>query len=121
MEFPQSRFHSRLEFCPECGSVLPRPGPPSSICCPRCSFCLQCSGFEGRSVRSRLQFNGLGLGWGRGGGGPSPQEGPTVDLRCPRCGHEGLWFRTRQTRSADEGQSVFYTCPRCRFQEKEDS
>ncbi|NWT62025.1 RPA12 polymerase, partial [Erythrocercus mccallii] len=116
-----SRFQSRLEFCPECGSVLPRPGPPSSIRCPRCSFGLQCSDFEGRIVRSSLEFNALEAAGGRGGGGAAPQEGPTVDRRCPRCGHEGMWFHTRQMRSADEGQTVFYTCPHCRLQEKEDS
>ncbi|XP_032940107.1 DNA-directed RNA polymerase I subunit RPA12 [Catharus ustulatus] len=117
----QSRFRSRLEFCPECGSVLPRPGPPSSICCPRCCFSLQCEDFEGCSVRSRLELTPLEAGGGRGRDGPAPPEGPTVERRCPRCGHEQMRFHTRQMRSADEGQTVFYSCPRCRFQEKEDS
>uniref|UniRef100_A0A674HRC8 DNA-directed RNA polymerase I subunit RPA12 n=1 Tax=Taeniopygia guttata TaxID=59729 RepID=A0A674HRC8_TAEGU len=60
-------------------------------------------------VRSSLSF--AAAEWGRG----------SVDRSCPRCAHQGMWFHTRQMRSADEGQTVFYTCPRCRFQEKEDS
>ncbi|XP_030825452.1 DNA-directed RNA polymerase I subunit RPA12 [Camarhynchus parvulus] len=114
-----SRFLSRPDFCPDCGSVLPRPGPPSALRCPRCSFRLPCSELQGRSVRSSLRMRDPG--GGRGGPGPAPREGPTVDRACPRCSHQGLWFHTRQMRSADEGQTVFYTCPRCRFQEKEDS
>uniref|UniRef100_A0A8C3UIZ8 DNA-directed RNA polymerase subunit n=1 Tax=Catharus ustulatus TaxID=91951 RepID=A0A8C3UIZ8_CATUS len=103
----QSRFRSRLEFCPECGSVLPRPGPPSSICCPRCCFSLQCEGLGGKKNQNNPQ-NILKKD------GPAPPEGPTVERRCPRCGHEQMRFHTRQMRSADEGQTVFYSCPRCR-------
>ncbi|XP_058684993.1 DNA-directed RNA polymerase I subunit RPA12 [Poecile atricapillus] len=120
MEFPQSRFQSRLEFCPECGSVLPRPGAPGCIRCPRCHFSIQCSDFEGRSLRTFLEFGSGRAGGGRGAAA-APQGGPTVERRCPRCGNERMSYRTRQMRSADEGQTVFYSCPRCGFQEKEDS
>ncbi|XP_027591611.1 DNA-directed RNA polymerase I subunit RPA12 isoform X1 [Pipra filicauda] len=123
MELPPSCFQSCLDFCPECGSVLPRPGPPPTIRCPRCSFTFHCADFEGRSVRASVEFNPLEPRAGRGGGSAAPPgtEGPMVERKCPRCGHEGMSYHTRQMRSADEGQSVFYTCPRCRLQEKEDS
>nr|XP_041568710.1 DNA-directed RNA polymerase I subunit RPA12 isoform X1 [Taeniopygia guttata]XP_041568711.1 DNA-directed RNA polymerase I subunit RPA12 isoform X1 [Taeniopygia guttata] len=116
---PPGRFRSRPEFCPECGSVLPRPGPAGCQRCPRCGLGLQSSDLGSVPVRSSLSF--AAAEWGRGSAGPAPQEGPTVDRSCPRCAHQGMWFHTRQMRSADEGQTVFYTCPRCRFQEKEDS
>ncbi|XP_071657021.1 DNA-directed RNA polymerase I subunit RPA12 [Patagioenas fasciata] len=120
---PSSCFQTPLDFCPDCGSVLPPPGPPSTVRCPRCHFTLQVSDFEGKTVRSTIEFNPLHP-HGGGGRGPDPaphSHGPSVERRCPRCGHEGMTFHTRQMRSADEGQSVFYSCPRCRFQEKEDS
>nr|XP_041568712.1 DNA-directed RNA polymerase I subunit RPA12 isoform X2 [Taeniopygia guttata] len=41
---PPGRFRSRPEFCPECGSVLPRPGPAGCQRCPRCGLGLQSSG-----------------------------------------------------------------------------
>nr|XP_031363613.1 DNA-directed RNA polymerase I subunit RPA12 [Lonchura striata domestica] len=93
-------FRSRPEFCPECGSVLPRPGPGSCCRCPRCGLGLRSSGL-GQKTQNKSKIQ--------------------VDRVCPRCAHSGMWFHTRQMRSADEGQTVFYTCPRCRFQEKEDS
>ncbi|XP_053907963.1 DNA-directed RNA polymerase I subunit RPA12 [Cuculus canorus] len=121
MALPPSCFQSCLDFCPECGSVLPRPGPPSTVRCPRCAFTLHSADFEGKIVRSTVEFNRLEAGGGRGGDPEPHLGGPLVERRCPHCGHEGMAYHTRQMRSADEGQTVFYTCPRCRFQEKEDS
>ncbi|XP_054039840.1 DNA-directed RNA polymerase I subunit RPA12 [Rissa tridactyla] len=119
MEPPPSCFQSSLDFCPECGSVLPPPGPSSTVPCPRCTFALRTVDLEGKAVCSSIQFNRLEAGRGHD---PAPHiEGPLVERRCPRCGQEGMAYHTRQMRSADEGQTVFYTCPRCRFQEKEDS
>ncbi|KAM6307037.1 LOW QUALITY PROTEIN: DNA-directed RNA polymerase I subunit RPA12 [Podargus strigoides] len=121
MELPPPSSFSSLDFCPDCGSVLPRPAAPPRLRCPRCAFALHSHDLEGKTVRSVIEFN-RGEPPGRGGAEAAPHlEGPLVERRCPRCAHEAMVFRTRQTRSADEGQTVFYSCPRCRFQEKEDS
>ncbi|NIQ07253.1 MAG: transcription factor S [Candidatus Korarchaeota archaeon] len=41
------------------------------------------------------------------------REGSLVSEICPKCGHEGVWVVTRQTRSADEPETRIYHCPEC--------
>ncbi|XP_029942669.1 LOW QUALITY PROTEIN: DNA-directed RNA polymerase I subunit RPA12 [Salarias fasciatus] len=117
-----SCFGADLKFCPECGNVLPLPGPSNVVRCPRCCFCIPVSEFSGQEIRSTVTFNpeeqsSAVLEEER----DSELKGPVIDRRCSRCHREGMIYHTRQMRSADEGQTVFFTCVHCRFQEKEDS
>lgn len=57
----------------------------------------------------------------QGADGEDPADGPVVDRRCPRCGHERMSYAAIQLRSADEGQTVFFTCLKCKFKENENS
>ncbi|KAM8779756.1 DNA-directed RNA polymerase I subunit RPA12 [Rhynchonycteris naso] len=117
-----SSFQSDLDFCPDCGSVLPLPGIQDVVTCPRCGFSIHVRDFEGKVVKTSVVFNTRGTAGPKlMEEGPPEFQGPVVDRRCSRCGHEGMAYYTRQMRSADEGQTVFYTCTNCKFQEKEDS
>ncbi|XP_007532344.1 DNA-directed RNA polymerase I subunit RPA12 [Erinaceus europaeus] len=116
-----SSFQSDLDFCPDCGSVLPLPGPQEMVTCSRCGFSINVRDFEGKVVRTSVVFNKLETAMTISMQEGPEFQGPVVDRRCPRCGHEGMAYHTKQMRSADEGQTVFYTCTSCKFQEKEDS
>ncbi|XP_055453065.1 DNA-directed RNA polymerase I subunit RPA12 isoform X3 [Psammomys obesus] len=118
---PCSNFQSDLDFCPDCGSVLPLPGAQDAVICPRCGFSIDVRDFEGKVVKTSVVFHKLGTVIPMSVDEGPESQGPVVDRRCPRCGHEGMAYHTRQMRSADEGQTVFYTCINCKFQEKEDS
>ncbi|XP_039356337.1 DNA-directed RNA polymerase I subunit RPA12 isoform X2 [Mauremys reevesii] len=121
MELGTSCFQSDLDFCPECGTILPLPGVQDKVTCVRCSFSIDVRDFEGKVVQSCVEFNRLGSVPLMIVDDGQEVKGPTIDRKCPQCGHEGMVYHTRQMRSADEGQTVFYTCGRCKFQEKEDS
>lgn len=48
-------------------------------------------------------------------------DGPTIERKCPMCGHDEMSYAALQLRSADEGQTVFFTCLKCKFKESENS
>ncbi|XP_029022749.1 DNA-directed RNA polymerase I subunit RPA12 isoform X2 [Betta splendens] len=117
-----SNFLGDLNFCPECGNVLPLPATQDTVRCPRCSFSIPVGEFTGQEMQSTVMFNPVEQS-------PVTLEheedyelkGPVIDRHCSRCNKEGMIYHTRQMRSADEGQTVFFTCIHCRYQEKEDS
>ncbi|XP_048347985.1 DNA-directed RNA polymerase I subunit RPA12 [Sphaerodactylus townsendi] len=121
MEQSISCFQSEFDFCPECGTVLPLPGIQDKVTCLCCSFSIDVHEFEGRMISTSVMFNTIDPTSQRKVDEGKEMKGPLLDRNCPKCGHEGMVYHTRQMRSADEGQTVFYTCPRCKFQEKEDS
>ncbi|EMP25520.1 DNA-directed RNA polymerase I subunit RPA12 [Chelonia mydas] len=60
MELGTSCFQSDLDFCPECGTILPLPGVQDKVTCVRCSFSIDVRDFEGKVVQSCVEFNRLG-------------------------------------------------------------
>jgi len=38
---------------------------------------------------------------------------PSVEITCPKCGHNKAFFWTMQTRAADEPETSFYKCEKC--------
>ncbi|XP_056597261.1 DNA-directed RNA polymerase I subunit RPA12 [Triplophysa dalaica] len=117
-----SCFRADLNFCPECGNILPLPGFHNSIICPRCSFSIPVKDILGHVIKSSVVFNPLDQSSSTVDSEVDAElKGPIIDRRCSRCNKEGMVYHTRQMRSADEGQTVFFTCIHCRYQEKEDS
>ncbi|XP_042311013.1 DNA-directed RNA polymerase I subunit RPA12 [Sceloporus undulatus] len=119
MEPGSSCFESELDFCPECGTVLPLPGVLDKVACYCCDFLIDVKEFEKRIINTSVTFNRIDSRITVDEG--KAVTGPLIDRKCPQCGQEGMVYHTRQMRSADEGQTVFYTCIHCKFQEKEDS
>ncbi|XP_046381285.1 DNA-directed RNA polymerase I subunit RPA12-like [Haliotis cracherodii] len=112
-------FETDLQFCPDCGTVLPNPNKKDqNVACARCNFKIPISAFDGIEIHSTLTVN-KPLGKASSTLTSEDAAGPTVDRTCSKCGHEGMTYSTRQTRSADEGQTVFFGCPNCKNQEIE--
>ena len=57
---PRSNFQSDLDFCPDCGSVLPLPGIQDTVICSRCGFSIDVRDCEGKVVKTSVVFNKLG-------------------------------------------------------------
>ncbi|CAG2165829.1 unnamed protein product [Oppiella nova] len=117
---------SVTEFCEKCGSILPLPlsmDVVKEIRCHACEHVVDAKRFHGVAATTRIVFNTKSLinkGSTEATRG-SQSQGPVVERKCQKCGHERQTFATLQTRSADEGQTVFYTCLNCGAQENENS
>ena len=114
------------EFCSTCGSILPLPlsiDVSREVKCRLCHNAIDVNQFDGISSTTRIVFNSRSIVSKSGHNNKTTpdSEGPTVERKCSKCGHEKQTFATLQTRSADEGQTVFYTCLKCGAQENENS
>ena len=112
-----------VAFCPSCGSllpVLPQAGDVRCVCCKRA---VPIETFADAETRYEVVFHRRDDMEQRRkkGGDDEAKEGPTIERRCPACGHEKMSYATLQLRSADEGQTVFFTCLKCKFKESENS
>ncbi|GAB6022097.1 hypothetical protein CHUAL_006239 [Chamberlinius hualienensis] len=112
------------QFCPYCESLLRMPNVlDNKIVCRVCKQSTDASVFDGMETYAECVLNPYDpIDWNKNRQKDSAAtDGPLVDRKCSRCGHEGMFYTTLQLRSADEGQTVFYTCQKCRFKEIENS
>lgn len=112
-------FETDLDFCPQCGTVLPLPGMEDVVTCKLCGFQIDVTDFDGLEIQTKLEVNKPESFMTEHEEADTELSGPKADRKCSKCGHDEMIYTTRQTRSADEGQTVFFTCPACRFQEIE--
>ncbi|OTF78061.1 hypothetical protein BLA29_002994 [Euroglyphus maynei] len=112
------------DFCARCGSVLPLPtfeNYSSSVTCPICNLTVDAKHFDGQATTvQRIWFNPRS-NLKKQRNKEINADGPIVERKCERCGHDKQTFATLQTRSADEGQTIFYTCLKCGAKENENS
>ncbi|XP_054163996.1 DNA-directed RNA polymerase I subunit RPA12-like [Oppia nitens] len=115
---------SQTEFCHICGTILPLPlsiDIKDQMTCLVCNHTVDVNQFNGITSTTRITFNTRHLIHKSSHTSQDKAEGPVIERKCQKCGHEKQTFATLQTRSADEGQTVFYTCLKCGAQENENS
>lgn len=116
-------FHTDIAFCSACGALLPNiPEKGNSIRCRACQYDSPVDNFLGHETCYTVVFNKReNAASKRKAKDEEEDEGPTIERKCPKCGHDKMSYAALQLRSADEGQTVFFTCLKCKFKESENS
>jgi len=101
----------KASFCDECGTLLQLPAVGRIMKCDLCGKSVDLNSQTGRVIttKSKPKKKLLEI--------DSDAQAATVNELCAACGHEEMFFRTAQLRSADEGQTVFYECCKCGHRE----
>ncbi len=116
-------FCTDINFCPACGTLLPPLPAQGNVFCLSCRFEVPAESFAEAEISYTVVFNKKEEGKKKRVKKESSDEveGPTIERRCPKCGHEEMSYAALQLRSADEGQTVFFTCLKCKYKESENS
>ena len=119
-----STFSTDINFCPSCGALLPPLPPRGNLKCLSCRMEVSTDVFAANEVTYTVVINKKKAerrAKKAGDGDGQEEEGPTVERKCPNCGHDKMSYAALQLRSADEGQTVFFTCLKCKYKESENS
>ena len=115
------KFNTDAAFCSACGALLPAlPDKGDSVNCRACHFACPIDSFVGRETCYTVIFNKK-ENTSKKKDEDDQESGPTIERKCPKCGHDKMSYAALQLRSADEGQTVFFTCLKCKFKESENS
>jgi DNA-directed RNA polymerase I subunit RPA12 len=118
----QAKFTTDVAFCPACGALLPpMPNMGDSVTCSACKHASAIDSFAQNETSYTVVFNKRENATKRQNHDEEEDEGPTIERKCPKCGHEKMGYAALQLRSADEGQTVFFTCLKCKYKESENS
>ncbi len=117
--------NSDVAFCPVCGTLLPALPNRGNVYCLACKYEIPIETFASVHTCYNVPFNkresAAAKKKKKRAGDDDEVEGPVVERRCPKCGHDKMSYAALQLRSADEGQTVFFTCLKCKYKESENS
>ncbi len=119
---PAARRRARkIKFCPRCGSVMVpqlRDGK-KVLVCPKCGYVEEAEDVDYTFV-NKAQRSPKDMIIVVDANEPPPTAVVLKGkIRCPRCGHDEVYFWMQQTRSADEPPTRFYRCAKCGYSWRE--
>jgi len=115
-------FSPEVDFCPECGSLLPSLTSRGDVNCICCKFVVSSKLFDEKVIKYTVRFNSQeNTVKKKKSKDVDHADGPIIERKCPKCGHDLMSYAAIQLRSADEGQTVFFTCLKCKYKESENS
>jgi len=115
-------FSAEVDFCPTCGALLPSLTSKGDVKCICCAFVVSSKLFDEKVIEYTVHFNSQeNSGSSKRKAGDEQADGPVIERKCPKCGHDQMSYAAIQLRSADEGQTVFFTCLKCKYKESENS
>ena len=99
-----------MMFCPTCGKLMKSKD--GQLCCSKCGYTetITAENKEQMKKVAYMQENDILI----------VEEGadigtnPTIEIKCPNCGHGLAEWWLRQLRSADESEVRFFRCTKCR-------
>ncbi len=96
-----------MKFCPKCkGLLMPSK---EGLLCSSCGY-KESSSVEVKEEIKRKPKAAIFTG---GKEEAEIESMPTVDIICPKCGHDkALWYE-KQTRASDEPETQFFICKKC--------
>ena len=115
-----STFSPEVDFCPSCGSLLPSLTAKGDVICLCCKYIVPSRQFDEQVISYTIHFNSLD-NFVRKKKDDENADGPVIERKCPKCGHDRMSYAAIQLRSADEGQTVFFTSLKCKYKESENS
>jgi len=95
-----------MEFCPKCGAILVQKRKNDG--CPRCNYSSK-SRVKVKTSEELNERQEIAVVSEK-----DTQILPIVGEKCKKCGNEGAFFWTIQTRAGDESETKFFKCTKCK-------
>ncbi|HZD43381.1 MAG TPA: transcription factor S [Methanomicrobiales archaeon] len=95
-------------FCPHCKSLMISSG--GQLKCRKCGYIREFSDEEKVRVTSTREEKEVTIIEEKKMG-----TLPTMNIRCPKCGHNTAYWWLRQLRAADESEVRFFRCEKCEY------